>query len=208
MKYYFDVAAIIVSGLLAVIISSAAWSDEFGDRQQAARKVSGQLLQQLGGALKNELDKQGPEGAISVCRDVAPKIAGELSREHGWQVTRVSDNVRNPMLGMPDAWELKVLKDFRVRAGNGEKYPDMVFSEVVEEAGKAYFRFMKPIGTRPMCLSCHGSREQIPPAVQAKLNSDYPNDKAVGYKAGDLRGAVSIKQPMDIPLQHNSGVRQ
>jgi hypothetical protein len=25
-------------------------------------------------------------------------------------------------------------------------------------------------------------------------------DRATGYRAGDLRGAVSIKQPMDLPL--------
>ena len=61
---------------------------------------------------------------------------------------------------------------------------------------------MKPIGTKPMCLTCHGDSKQIPQSVQARLDSVYPLDKAVGYSAGDLRGAVSIKQPMDIPLQN------
>jgi hypothetical protein len=43
---------------------------------------------------------------------------------------------------------------------------------------------------------CHGPVAQIPPAVQDGLRQRYPFDAAVGYAAGDLRGAVSIKQPM------------
>ncbi len=201
MKKSFGISLVLLPGLLLAVLSSAAWSNELADREQAARKATGQFLKQLGSTLKAQMGSKGPESAINVCRDVAPQIAGELSRKQGWRVTRVSEKVRNPMLGLPDTWELKALNDFKVRAGKGEKYSEMVFSEVVEEGGDHYFRFMKPIGTKPMCLSCHGSTEQIPANVQARLNSDYPHDKAVGYKAGDLRGAVSIKQPMNIPLQ-------
>jgi hypothetical protein len=40
----------------------------------------------------------------------------------------------------------------------------------------------------------------VPEGVKAKLASDYPMDRARGYRVGELRGAVSIKQPMAIPL--------
>jgi hypothetical protein len=40
----------------------------------------------------------------------------------------------------------------------------------------------------------------IPAGVRAKLATEYPMDRATGYREGELRGAVSIKQPMDIPL--------
>jgi hypothetical protein len=43
-----------------------------------------------------------------------------------------------------------------------------------------------------MCTACHGSTEQITPSVKAKLEQMYPNDKAVDYKPGDLRGAVVV----------------
>ena len=33
-------------------------------------------------------------------------------------------------------------------------------------------------------------------AIKAKLNSEYPHDKATGYTLGMLRGAVSIKRPL------------
>ena len=69
----------------------------------------------------------------------------------------------------------------------------MNFSEVVSEPDGRYFRFMKTIGVKPMCLQCHGSAEQIPPTSAAMLSKLYPNDRAVGYAAGDLRGASSVK---------------
>ena len=170
-----------------------------GEREKAALAATGQLIKQLGGALKQHMSEGGPEAAIRVCSELAPGISGEISRANGWRMTRVSGRVRNPLLGMPDAWERKVLSDFESRVGKGENPADMSFSEVVEEGGTSYFRFMKAIGTKPVCLTCHGN-EEIPEGVRKKLSTAYPMDRATGYRKGDLRGAVSIKQPMDIPL--------
>jgi len=73
----------------------------------------------------------------------------------------------------------------------------MSHGEVVIEPGGSYFRFVKAIGVQPMCLSCHGTEEQIPAPVRAALTQDYSIDQATGYHAGELRGAVSIKQPIE-----------
>lgn len=181
--------------------SCVVLANEMADREQAAQQASGQLMKQLGSALKKEMKAHGPESAISICKDLAPKIAGEISRKNGWQVTRVSQKVRNPLLGIPDAWEHKVLTDFKARASKGEKFSEMTFSEMVEESGTRYYRFMKAIGTKPVCLACHGRLDKIPEGLKAKMNAAYPMDQALGYQVGELRGAVSIKQPMDIPLQ-------
>jgi len=97
---------------------------------------------------------------------------------------------------MPDAWEQTVLAEFAERAAKGEAFQAMAHSEVVAEPGGQYYRFMKPIVVQPHCVLCHGPVAQIPPAVQDGLRQRYPFDAAVGYAAGDLRGAVSIKQPM------------
>ncbi|MCF6235181.1 MAG: DUF3365 domain-containing protein [Gammaproteobacteria bacterium] len=186
--------------LSLICASSVVLSTEIEDREQAAKQASLQLIKQLGSTLKKEMKNHGAEAAISVCRDLAPKISGEISRKNGWQVTRVSQKVRNPLLGIPDAWEHKVLTDFETRKKRGEKYSEMTFSETVEESGVHYYRFMKAIGTKPVCLSCHGNSDKIPDGLKAKLNADYPMDQALGYQVGELRGAVSIKQPMAIPL--------
>ena len=94
-----------------------------------------------------------------------------------------------------------MLAEFEALAKKGEKYSNMSKSTVVEENGQSYYRFMKPLAIKPVCLSCHGSEENIPATVQAELEKHYPFDQAVNYKVGDLRGAVSIKQPMNVPLK-------
>ena len=182
-------------------VGGALAGDEIDQREQASRQAAAQLLKQLGGALKKEMSDGGPGAAISVCRDLAPQISGTISRANGWRMTRVSNRVRNPLLGMPDAWELNALSEFEKRAGQGESYQHMEAGEVVEEGGVRYYRFMKAIAVKPVCLVCHGDEKTIPAAVKAGLAADYPMDRATGYQQGELRGAVSIKQPMAIPLR-------
>lgn len=189
----------IAAGLAAVAfvtLGVAQSADDIAKRETAAREVAAALIQGLGAALKNEMSKGGPAAAINVCKEIAPDIASRLSRTHGWRVTRVGTRVRNPMLGLPDIWEQQVLAHFTERAGQGEAFKGMVHSEVVSEPDDRYFRFMQAIGVQELCLTCHGSKEQIPQAVRASLAKHYPADQAIGYKLGDLRGAISIKQPL------------
>lgn len=192
-----------------ILISTTVLSNELiqrdndADREAAAQRVTQQFVKQLGGHLKKEMKANGPVAAIKVCKDVAPKIAQKLSLENGWKVTRVTSKPRNALLGTADLWEQKTLTEFETRASKGESYASMAKSEVVEESGKSYFRYMKPLAVKPVCLNCHGNDEQINDMVKAELDKAYPYDLARGYKTGDLRGAVSIKQPIDIPLRKN-----
>ena len=183
-----------------VVSGELAQHDSYADRTKAAKHVTQQLVKQLGSHLKKEMQDNGPVAAIKVCKDVAPKIANDLSLANGWRVTRVSTKPRNALSGTPDLWERETLASFESRARKGEHYKDMFKAEEVNEAGKSYFRFMKPLTIKPVCLNCHGSNEQIPTAVKDYLDTVYPFDQARDYKTGDLRGAVSIKQAMDIPL--------
>lgn len=185
----------------SAVFAASASSEEQTQREQAAQAVAQQFMKQLGGHLKKEMKSNGPVAAIKVCRDVAPDIANELSLENGWRVTRVTTKTRNAMLGTPDLWERETLAAFEARAEKGESYATMKQSETVDEAGKSYYRFMKPLAVQPVCLKCHGSNEQIPEMVRAELDKQYPYDQARDYKIGDLRGAISIKQPMDVPLR-------
>ncbi|MDZ4097730.1 MAG: DUF3365 domain-containing protein [Methylophilaceae bacterium] len=69
----------------------------------------------------------------------------------------------------------------------------MELGTVYEDAGGSWFHYMRAIPTQPQCLQCHGSLEQIAPNVRALLSAEYPADRATGYSAGDIRGAISIK---------------
>lgn len=185
---------------IALPFAANAAEDDLAARQAAAKTTAQTLVKRLGEKLKQELATGGPGQAIGVCRDVAPQIAGELSRANGWRVTRVGTRVRNPMLGMPDAWEQEVLAKFQQRIAAGEKPEDIGFGEVVSEPGGKYFRFMKAIPVQDACLKCHGDPAAIAEPVKAELQKHYPFDRATGYSLGELRGAISIKQPLDIPL--------
>jgi uncharacterized protein DUF3365 len=181
---------------MLVMATSAASADQIA-LKRGASEVAETLLEELGEAMTREMSKGGPTEAIVVCTRLASEVAGRLSREHGWRVTRVGTRVRNPLLGMPDAWEQRVLAEFAERAAKGKEFADMTHHEVVTEPAGQYFRFMKPIVVQAKCLFCHGSSEQIPASIRTMLKQQYPFDRAIGYKAGDLRGAVSIKQPLD-----------
>jgi len=186
-----------LASLLALSLSATALADNnLEQRHQAAMETTQSFVQQLGKAMKGAMKSGGPEAAIKVCSERAPVMTGEISRSKGWKVTRVGTRVRNPMLGMPDIWEQKVLTQFQARLDEGEALLQMSHAELVTEPDGQYFRFMKAIGVKPQCLVCHGSDSDIPQAVQAVLRERYPHDKARDYKVGDLRGAVSIKQPI------------
>lgn len=183
---------------IAILVSLAVTATTVhADPTADARAIASQLIQKLGGALKQEMARGGPENAVSVCRDIAPSLAGDLSRSSGSRVARVSLKVRNPLLGQPDTWEQQVLADFDRRAASGEKAEFLERAEIVEEPQGRYFRYMKALPVLPLCLSCHGGDETVAPQVKAKLALEYPHDRAFGYVMGQIRGAVTIKQPIE-----------
>ncbi len=187
---------LISASLLLALSALPALADDMAQYQEESRKVAKEFVTQLGGELQKEMKTNGPAAAIKVCRNLAPAIASEASRKNGWKVARVSLKARNPLLGMPDAWEQKVLADFDKRVANKENPVGMEFAAVVAEPQGKFYRYMKAIPTQEICLSCHGTNETIPPNVQETLKTEYPHDKATGYTLGQIRGAITIKRPL------------
>ncbi|MHA7833445.1 MAG: Tll0287-like domain-containing protein [Algiphilus sp.] len=187
------IAALIVAGLLSVWVPAHATEDA---AEEAAAIVQ-RFASSLQGELQRAMQSGGPVEAIRVCRDVAPAIAAELSRATGWQVKRVSLKVRNPAIGLPDAWEQAQLQQFEERLAGGAALPLRHFERVEEPVGEAS-RYMQAIPTKPACLACHGAAEAQPAALRAALEAEYPYDAAIGYQAGMLRGAFSLKR-LDTP---------
>ncbi len=173
---------------------AAADTPEMEQRIKESRAVLKAFAAELKGELKNALDKGGPLQAITVCSTVAPTIAREQSRKHGWQIGRTSLKPRNPD-NAPDDWEKKVLERFESRKSAGENPRRMEHAEIIEQNGKRVFRYMKAIPTAEKpCLLCHGSH--IEPDIAAALDKLYPKDQARGFKAGDIRGAFTITRPL------------
>ena len=179
-----------------LVLSAPAMADNLDKYREESRAVIGPFMQELVAANKKAVTEGGPESAITVCKDIAPAMAGEISRKQGIKLTRVSDKVRNPMLGTPDAWEQKALKKMAKQLAKGAKPETLEVAEIVKEPNGKYLRYMKGIVLQPGCVACHGGSGDISPAVQARLAEDYPHDQATGYKPGQLRGGVSIKRPL------------
>lgn len=186
---------IILSALLAVYANSAL-ADDIAKYQGESRAVIGPFMQQLLEENKKAIKEGGPASAIKVCKDIAPKMAGDLSRQHGIKLTRVSLKVRNPMLGTPDEWEQKTLKQFEERLAKGEKPETLEAAEIVNEPAGKYFRYMKGIVLQSGCTACHGTADVIDTTVKARLTEEYPHDLGTGYVAGQVRGGVSIKRAL------------
>jgi hypothetical protein len=182
----------------ATLLSSHAHAsdDVQAKYTEEARKTAQEFMQKLGGILKQQLESAGPESAVAVCKEVAPALAAEHSKD-GQVVKRVSLKPRNPTLGVPDEWENATLQNFESRLRQREPLSGMEKSAFTEDADGRWFRYMKAIPTQPMCLQCHGQPYQISDGVKAILAKEYPNDQATGYSAGSIRGAVSIKKRID-----------
>jgi hypothetical protein len=184
-----------VAAISLSLLSVPAFAGDLEDRTAASRAVAKEFGTSLQGELVAAIKAGGPVNAIQVCKTKAPAIAADLSKKQGWKVARTSLKLRNPA-NAPDAWETKVLQDFEVRKAKGEDPAQIEYAEIVKDKGKSEFRYMKAIGipANAPCLTCHG--EKIDAAVSDKLKAMYPQDKATGYKQGDLRGAFTITQPM------------
>ena len=191
MKTKTIITTILTLGLTVPAVQAGSHTENLvAESRGVVKAFFGQLKGELVGGIK----AGGPAHAISVCNVKAAPIAMQLSKEKGMDVARTSLKLRNPN-NKPDAWEEAVLKKFEERKAAGEDVKKMEFSEIVESDGKKVFRYMKAIPTaQKPCLACHGGK--IKAEVAAVLDKLYPDDKARGYNAGDIRGAFTISKTL------------
>ncbi len=181
----------------ALLQAPVALADYKGENpMQESRESAAAMLKELGGKLQAALKDGGPVNALGVCTIEAPAIAQRISEEEKITIRRVSSKPRNSTMGVPNDWQTKALQLFEEALARGDKPADIEFVEAVKagSGSRMELRFAKPIVMQPQCTACHGSPEQISPEVKAKLNELYPNDKAVGYKPGELRGALVVSR--------------
>ena len=186
--------AIAITACLAALAAPAlAASDDelIAETKKTALGIPPKLLAMV----QEEIDKGSYHGAIAACSEKAPKMAAATSQNTGWAIRRVSLKNRNPK-AVPDAWERAVLEDFDRRQAAGENPADLEKAEIVADGGTRMVRYMKALPVQDVCVKCHGPADQITSEVKAKLAEIYPDDKATGYKRGQIRGALTVKRPL------------
>lgn len=142
---------------------------------------------QLLDALTGALEAGGPIDAIDVCRDEAPRIAGELSVD-GVRMGRTSHRLRNPA-NAPEAWVEPLLAAYVAD-------PSLEEPRAVR-LDERTFGYVEPIQAASFCMSCHGP--SVEPELLAEIRSLYPEDQATGFRVGDLRGVFWVEMPLGGP---------
>ena len=170
------------TAILSQSISAATQQDTL--KQEAAALIP-PFAKHLMDTVQQAKQDGGPVAAVEACQSLAPQIADEHSNPN-WKIGRTSLKTRNSD-NAPDAWERRVLEQFAERAAKGEDASTISYAETVD----GQFRLMKAIPLQEGCLGCHGSA--IKPEIASALSQRYPNDQAIGYAIGDIRGAFTLR---------------
>lgn len=160
-----------------------------------SRKISRALLKATRARLDSYWVEGGETRAIDGCSVLAPFLTRQYRVDTGYYVMRVSLKNRNPA-NTPDPYERGVLEKFEQMKKDGVFEEGFEDYRVVSERDGRLFRYMKPIVTGWTCLKCHGPKSEISLEVREVLEREYPEDLATGYEPGEVRGAISIKIPV------------
>lgn len=140
----------------------------------------------LRNSLLKAIHEKGFPGAITFCNEKAYAMTNTYA--DSITVRRTAVRYRNPE-NRPDSLESSVLKEMaeqmKTAATPGIK--------LVRNTSTGEIHFFKPIMLQPLCLNCHGAPEkQIQNTTLARIQELYPDDGAVNFKEGDLRGVWHI----------------
>ncbi|HOC43901.1 MAG TPA: DUF3365 domain-containing protein [Thermoanaerobaculales bacterium] len=154
-------------------------------QQELVATATNSMMAELLGELHAALDSGGGPAGIEACRLKAPEIAARVSEEYGVAIGRTSDRLRNPANTMP-AWAVRTVAD-------GIAEPTFLAGPGGELGA------MLPIRLRAECEMCHGLAESIAEDIQRAIATFYPDDRAVGFVEGDLRGWIWVEVPRGEP---------
>ncbi|MHB1278714.1 MAG: Tll0287-like domain-containing protein [Bacteroidia bacterium] len=157
------------------------------DYLKLGAKIAGSTKDALGKQLIRAISTLGTVGAIGFCNLQAIPLTDSTALAHNAKVKRVSDKARNPD-NQANEKELAILMEWKDQQAKG----DSITARLIEVDGKMIGYY--PIKTNGMCLQCHGiPGKDIHPDVMAAIQKNYPNDKATGYGADQLRGIFVIQ---------------
>jgi len=147
----------------------------------------------LGKTLQQKIKGEGTLGAIEFCNLNALAITDSLSRELGATISRITDRPRNPQNRATDE-EVKLMSRYREDLADGHTPEGLVALR------DSTIHFYYPIVTNSLCLQCHGTpQSEITPEVYSEIQERYPQDRAIAYSAGELRGLWKVAFPKEQP---------
>jgi len=171
--------------LMLMISGVASASDQFtADAPRIAQKLKMSLMSELQKKIKSTSVTEAIEFCHLNVAPIAKEAAGVDLKIYSFG--RTSHKIRNPS-NAAQSWQLPYLEKFKnIKASDKKAVP------VVHTFSDGKRAYLEPLFVQPMCLSCHGNSISKP--VQEKITSLYPDDQATGFKAGQFRGFIWVKE--------------
>lgn len=153
--------------------------------ETAGASAAMELKKNLMGALGSALQKGDIAGAIEVCSTQAMPLTEKSAQVDPAvrSIHRRTDQWRNPA-NRADRLDKQAMQQFR---------EDRSLSEWSVPESEAITRYYQPLRILPMCLSCHGDPDTFSDEVIESLGTHYAEDRATGYKEGELRGVIQVR---------------
>lgn len=165
--------------------------------QQKASAVIGATFKSLSGRLQQAIAQGGIVQAVQVCSTQAIPLTEAAGKPFQATVTRVSHRPRN-LNNTANTQELQVIQSYIAALGKGGPIKPVV----VEKTGQPSVVYAPILLAMPLCLQCHGAvGTQIKDADYEAIKKLYPQDQAINFKMGELRGLWKISFAQNPPVQ-------
>ncbi len=171
--------------VILVTLSVQASANNF---REEAPKVAASLKKNLLENLQREVSENGAVKAVDFCHLNVGTLAKETSKnfKDQYEFGRVSHKTRNSN-NVPKEWMNSYIDQFKIKK---QSMKDTAALFHTLEDGKEVY--LEPLWTAPLCLQCHG--DAISKKVSDEITKRYPNDQARGFKVGDFRGFLWVKE--------------
>lgn len=195
MQFFKGNKRIVLWGIITVLASCQASTKSDADRvvpakidyEEQALYIIGQSFAALNTQLKAQMTAKGVESAIGFCNLNAEGIVDSLAEYYHADIKRTSLQLRNPE-NEPTPDELENLQFYKLGIEQEVEFGDQILD--TEDT----YTYYKPIFVLDACTKCHGKEgESLDANAHAKIKELYPEDAAIGYETGDLRGMWVVK---------------
>jgi hypothetical protein len=165
---------------------------ETADIREIGQKTTAYLMQTLQAELRQAIETEGIAAAIDVCNLNAMMLtkSAVVNSDRVIDIKRTSYKYRNPK-NAPDEVDHLALQYFNTAVAGGEKISDDYTLKIEDKSGVT-FRYYKPLFTKPLCLTCHGSAAMVSREIRYQIQRLYPEDYASGYLDNQFRGVVRV----------------
>ncbi|NND34403.1 MAG: DUF3365 domain-containing protein [Saprospiraceae bacterium] len=146
--------------------------------------VTAKTFKTMSGHLMQAMQEGGIANAVKFCNLNAYALVDSIARSQNVTIKRTSHKLRNKKNG-PDPDEEKVIQDYLTQ--NEIPAPRVRIQE-------KSIRYFAPIHVIDNCLKCHGTfNSTLKSSDYAVIQELYPEDQAIGFEVGDLRGIWSLE---------------